>query len=189
LISPLTGGIVNVSKLYLDKIQDVTRVSEGKAKKLMEACVWCMVSSGHSSEVILEVIDAAEIFSYLISWPPHLDLEAINRSLNQDDATEEGAEAIALLVALDRTEFEAVERASTTTGIDYWLGYKDNLNNPFERAGRLEVSGILNETVNNTVKMRIQRKLSQTLPTDHLFRVYVVVVEFGKPYATMVMKK
>jgi len=90
---------------------------------------------------------------------------------------------------MDRTEFEAVERASTTTGIDYWLGYKDNLNNPFERAGRLEVSGILKETVNNTVKMRIQRKLSQTLPTDHMFRVYVVVVEFGKPYATMVMKK
>ena len=61
---------MNVSKLYLDKIQDVTRVSDGKAKKLMEACVWCMVSSGHSSEVILEVIDGTEILSYLISWPP-----------------------------------------------------------------------------------------------------------------------
>jgi hypothetical protein len=59
--------------------------------------------------------------------PPHLDLEAINRRLNQDDATEEGAEAITLLVAMDRTEFEAVERASTTTGNDYWLGLP-NLN-------------------------------------------------------------
>ena len=180
---------MNVPKLYLDKIQDVAKVSEGKAKKLMEACVWCMVSSGHSNGVILEVIDGPEILSYLISWPQHLDLEAIKRSFNQDDAVEEGAEAIALLVAMDRTEFEAVERATTTTGIDYWLGYKDNLNNPFERAGRLEVSGMLRETPNNTVKMRIQRKLSQTLPTDHMFRVFVVVVEFGKPYAMMVMKK
>jgi hypothetical protein len=187
--SPLTGEIVSVSKLDLDKIQDVARVSEGKAGKLMEACVWCMVSSEHSNGVILAVVDATETFSYRVSWPKHLDLEAINRSLNQDDATEEGAEAIALLVAMDRTDFDAVERAATTTGIDYWLGYKENVNNPFARAGRLEISGILKETANNTVKMRIQRKLSQTLPTDHMFSVYVVVVEFGKPYVTMVLKK
>lgn len=189
LTSPLTGGIVSVRRLYLDKIQDVARVSEGKAKKLMEACVWCMLSSRHSNGVSLEVIDYTEAFCYLVSWPEELDLEAINRSFNRDDATEEGAEAIALLIALDRTEFTAVERASTATGIDYWLGYKDKLNNPFERAARLEISGIHKETANNTVQMRINAKLSQTLPTDHTFSVYVIVVEFSKPYATIVLKR
>ena len=180
---------MSVPTLYLDKIQQVAKVSEGKAKKLMETCVWCLVSSKHANGVSLDVIDDTATVPYLLSWPKQLDFEAINRSVNQDDATEEGAEAIALLVAVDRTDFTAVERATTSTGIDYWLGYKDNLNNPFKRAGRLEISGILKESDTNTVKARTKTKLAQTLPSDSTFSVYVVIVEFSRPYATMVMKK
>jgi hypothetical protein len=180
---------VSAPTFYLDKIQEVAQVSEGKAKKLMETCVWCLAASNHANGVSLQVDDDSTVLSYFLSWPSKLDLEAIGRSLNQDDATEEGAEAIALLVAVDRTEYTAVERASTSTGIDYWLGYKDNLNNPFKRAGRLEISGILKESETNTVKIRVKRKLAQTLPTDSTFSVYVIVVEFSKPYARMVLKK
>lgn len=183
------GGFVLVPTLYLDKIQDVVQVSEGKAKKLMETCIWCMVASKHKSGVNLEVNDDIATTGYLVSWPSKLDLEAINRSYNQDDAIEEGAEAVALLLSIAKTEFTAVERASTSTGIDYWLGYKGNPNNPFKRAGRLEISGILEENEKNTVKARIKTKLGQTLPTDRTFVVYVIVVEFSKPYATMVLKK
>ena len=72
--------------------------------------------------------------------------------------------------------------------VSYWLGYRDNLDNPFKQAGRLEVSGIFKENETNTVAARLKSKLKQTLPTDHTFPVYVVVVEFGQPYATMVKK-
>src|SRR5262245_42519432 len=99
----------------------------------METCVWCLVASEHANGVSLKVINEPANDSYLVRWPTELDIEAIKRSLNQDDAIEEGAEAIALLLAVDRTEFTAVERASTSTGIDYWLGYKDEVNNPFKR--------------------------------------------------------
>jgi len=180
---------LSVPTFHLDKIQDVAQLSEGKAKKLMETCVWCLVASTHANGVSLQVDDDSTTLTYLLRWPKKLDLEAIKRSLNQDDATEEGAEAIALLVAVDRTEYTAVERASTSTGIDYWLGYKDNFDNPFKRAGRLEISGIFKESDTNTVKTRVKGKLAQTLPTDRTFSVYVIVVEFSKPYATMVLKK
>jgi hypothetical protein len=127
--------------------------------------------------------------SYLVTWrDDEIDEDAIVRSYNKDDATEAGAEAIAFLVSIDRTPFTAVERAITTTGIDYWLGYKENPNNPFERAGRLEVSGILVENPTNKVSTRVTKKLKQTEPTDHTFPVHIIVVEFSEPYATMVLK-
>jgi hypothetical protein len=181
---------LSIPTLYLDKIQDAAQISEGKAKKLMETCVWCLVASEHSNGVTLEVNQDDATLPYLLSWPTSLDLEALNRSFNQDDAVEEGAEAVALLVAIDRTDFTAVERASTSTGIDYWLGYKDNPpNNPFRRGSRLEISGIFKEAENNRVQTRIKGKLRQTLSTKRTFAVYVIVVEFSKPYATMVLKK
>ncbi len=137
----------------------------------------------------MKVIEESCSNSYILSWSDaEIDLEAIRWSFNQDDATEDGAEAIALLLAIDRTEYTAVQRAVTTTGIDYWLGYRDNLDNPFKRAGRLEISGIFNENETNTVAARLKGKLRQTLPTDHTFPVYIVIVEFGQPYATMVKK-
>jgi hypothetical protein len=138
---------------------------------------------------MMKVIEESSNDSYSVRWPDEdIDEEAINRSYNQDDATEDGAEAIALLLSIHRTEYTAVERSTTTTGIDYWLGYKDNLNNPFKRAGRLEMTGIFKESETNTVKSRLKTKLQQTKPTDKTFSVYVVVVEFGQPYATMVKK-
>ena len=175
--------------LHLDKIQDVIQVSAGKARHLMETCVWCLLASSHANGVNIRVDEDGASDSYAVSWPDEeVDVPAINISYNQDDATQYGAEAIALLVAIERTEYTAVVRAMTGTGIDYWLGYKDNLNNPFKRASRLEMSGLFKESATNTVKSRVKAKFPQTRPTDHLFSVYIIVVEFGEPYATMVKK-
>jgi hypothetical protein len=178
------------SVLQLDQIQHIVQVSEGKALRLLETCVLCLLNSNHSNGVPLEVIDASEIVSYPVIWPENrIDVDAIQRSYNQDDAIEDGAEAIALLLSIERTTYTAVERASTKTGIDYWLGFKNkDPNLPFHRAGRLEVSGIMNENPRNKVSNRVNGKLNQTKPTDNTFPVYVIVVEFSKPYATMVLK-
>jgi len=52
----------------------------------------------------------------------------------------------------------------------------------------LEISGILAENPGNTVTSRINLKLKQTQPTDHTFPVYIIVVEFSKLWAKMVLK-
>lgn len=178
---------MSVTTLFLNRIQEVTQISAGKAKQLMETCVWCLAASSHVNGISMKVIEGSRSDSYILSWPDEeIELEATMRSFNQNDATEDGAEAIALLLSIDRTAYTAVERAVTTTGIDYWLGYKDNIDNPFKQAGRLEISGIFKENETNTVAARVKAKLKQTRPTAHTFAVYVVVVEFGQPYATMV---
>jgi hypothetical protein len=177
--------------LYLDKIQEVVQVSRGKATQLMETCIWCLDYCEHKNGVNIKVVNDTVCCFYKISWPDEeIDIESVRRSFNKDDAIEDGAEAVAFLVSVEQTDFTAVERAVTTTGIDYWLGYKErDPNQPFHRAGRLEVSGIMKENPENKVQTRVKTKLKQTKPTDHTFKVYVIIVEFGQPYATMVLKR
>ncbi|MFZ5518701.1 MAG: hypothetical protein ACOY90_18875 [Candidatus Zhuqueibacterota bacterium] len=177
--------------IRLDSIQTRISVSKGKAKQLMETCVWCLLYCDHSNGVRLNVEDDGTSLEYSVVWPTeNLDIEAIIRSYNKSDAIEDGAEAIALLVSIERTEYNCVERAITSTGIDYWLGFKErNPNYPFHRASRLEISGIMSENENNTVRSRIRQKLNQTKLSDYTsFPVYVIIVEFSKPYAIMVVK-
>jgi hypothetical protein len=179
-----------VPTLSLDGIQGIAQVSEGKAKHLMETCVWALLHCNHKNGVRLKVVHGKDTGFYVVGWQEDaLDEEAVRRSYNRDDATEYGAEAVALLISIDRTPYDAIERAITTKGIDYWLGFKNRKpNEPFHRAGRLEISGIMTETPSNTVRERVRDKLRQTRPTDHTFPVYIIVVEFGQPYATMVLK-
>ncbi len=176
--------------LRLDDLQTLAQVTEGKAKHLREASIWALLFCEHSNGVKIRVLDGGNQVFYVMNWrEENLDLDALSRSYNQDDATEFGAEAIAILLCIERTSYDAVERSSTTTGIDYWLGFKDRSpNEPFHRAGRLEISGIMRENQSNKVSTRVKEKLRQTKPTDRTFPVYVVVVEFSQPYATMVLK-
>ncbi|MBI3427737.1 MAG: hypothetical protein HY011_32850 [Acidobacteria bacterium] len=180
--------------LQLDEIQLRVQVSEGKAKHLKETCIWSLWFCEHSNGVNLGVADAIEgerSKLYGIRWNEDgLDNEALKGSYNKDDAVQYGAEAVALLLSMEHTEYNAVERATTGTGVDYWLGHKDrHPNEPFHRASRLEISGIMEENADNKVGRRVNEKLKQTKPTDHLFSVYVVVVEFSQPYATIVLKQ
>lgn len=159
--------------LNLDRIRDLTQVSIGKAKQLMETCVWAFINCNHTNGVIITVIEDKDNASYAVSWSEEeLDTEAVLRSYNKDDATQFGAEAMALLISVERTPYDAVERSTTKTGIDYWLGFKNrHPNEPFHRASRLEISGIMIETPKNKVIARVKDKLSQTTPTDHTLPV------------------
>lgn len=177
------------SILRLDKIQHIAQLSSGKAKLLMETCVWSLCFCKHSNGVKLSLDYEDRNILYNIEWSDdEVDHEAVNRSYNQDDAIEHGAEAIAILISIDQTSFNSVERSITSTGIDYWLGYKNkNPDHPFQRATRLEISGILKESKTNTVNRRIKGKIDQTKPSHYTgLPVLVVVVEFSQPHARMV---
>lgn len=182
-------------KLYLDSLgTGIPATSPGKALLLMETCVWCLLKQNHANGVKLKVVEndvenGEKGIFFEVYWPKYLNIEAIFRSYNQEDATQFGAEAIAILLVREYTKFTVIERAVTSTGIDYWLGIKNtNKNHIFHRAARLEISGILAENPSNTVTSRINIKLKQTQPTAHTFPVYIIVTEFSKPWVKMVLK-
>jgi hypothetical protein len=181
---------VSRSELHLDQLQQIAKITPGKAQSLLECCVWCLDNCEHTNGVNLDVRYDKHRYSYSLQWDETLiDKIHLHSSYNENDATEWGAEAIALPLSLQQTEYTAVLRATSFTGIDYWLGHTtEDPNNPFNKSCRLEISGILKENHTNKVDRRVKIKTNQTKPTDHLTPVYVVVVEFGQPFARMVFK-
>jgi hypothetical protein len=167
----------------------IPAITSRQAGVHMEACVWCLLECGHSIGVSLQVDDLGNPDNYSIVWPEQeIDVEALDRAYNQDDAPEHGAEAIALLLVREKTNYTAIRRSITSTGIDYWLGYQQTVNNQIfnESNARLEVSGILRQSPTNQVKYRVKSKRNQTRRSDNFcFPAFVVVVEFSQPIANL----
>ncbi|MEM9884983.1 MAG: hypothetical protein AAF849_03760 [Bacteroidota bacterium] len=147
--------------------------------------------NGYESGVKLEVKGEIEgIFE--IIWSDAVDKSIIDSWNDAKEATEFGATALAILLLLEQTDFKEFIRAYQGTGIDYWLskGEYEAQGLPTEnRAGRLEISGILKEAKGNTLNRRIARKKKQSKKTDSTdLPVYIVVVEFSCPKAKVIIK-
>jgi hypothetical protein len=181
----------NLKQFQLEMLKDLAMIPQGKVAMYTEACVWCMDHNGHHNGVSLEVLFEKKKNIHQILWEDRdIDIQRIRNHYNGDDAVPAGAEAIAIFVCLNNTNYDDLKRSIKKTGIDYWLGYKnENPNLPFHNSGRLEISGILKESESNTVEKRIREKINQTAQSNATtLPVYVVVVAFDRPYAKMVAK-
>ncbi|MCF8124486.1 MAG: hypothetical protein K9K34_18950 [Desulfarculaceae bacterium] len=171
----------NIAKaLLLESLSNgIPALTEKKSAFLQEACIWCFTKCEHPNGVEMACNVADYTNHHIIKWADELELDKLQGAYNADDATEFGAEALALLLIRENTDFTAIRRAAKGTGIDYWLGYKESL---FSRNdARLEISGILVEKGSNTIKNRLKVKIKQTEASSHIFPVFVSIIEFGSP--------
>lgn len=163
-------------------IEDITRgvipgMTVAKAAYLSECAVSCLTRQGHSSGVQMTcggITNTPESVNWTTPFTDQLD-----RSTNDlQEATEHGAECISALFAIEHTPYTIVKRSRKKTGVDYWLGKKDD---PlFQETARLEVSGILNDR--EEIQKRKKQKLQQTSQSDSTaLPAYVSIVEFGTP--------
>jgi len=105
-----------------------------------------------------------------------------------EESTEYGAYAIGIVIAVKVTGSPCVERSAKGTGIDFWLADNSDERGLFQRAARLEVSGVF-RGAEKTIATRVEQKLSQTTPTDAQgLPVYVAVIEFGSPEVRLLKK-
>lgn len=182
---------INSGDLILDSLgTGVPALTRIKAAMLKEACIWCLKQCEHENGVQITCTICDDDVCYSIKWTSDVDVDDIFRAYNIDDAVEYGAEALSLLLIRKKTDFTAIRRAVRPSGIDYWLGFKkEDKTSLFSMAdARLEISGILREKGSNTLKNRIKRKLKQTQASDHVFPVFVTIIEFSDPKAKMVRK-
>ncbi|OPY65906.1 MAG: hypothetical protein A4E63_02765 [Syntrophorhabdus sp. PtaU1.Bin050] len=180
-----------VEDLVLESLgSDIPTLNKVKASMLRETCIWCLTKCEHSNGVQIKCDIFTAPVTHTIKWEDDVDLDGLLRAYNDDDAVPFGAEALALLLIRKHTPFTAIQRAAKPSGIDYWLGYKSK--NPYSlfsmKDARLEISGILVESGSNTIKSRIKQKLKQTEASDHVFPVFISVIEFGNPKAETVRK-
>ena len=165
--------MLDLNELDTDSIPGITRA---KGNELAEAGAVCLESQGHLRGACLTVRNGANN-SYRLDWPPVTD--QARRTWNDDqEATEDGAAGIAVLLASREIGYAVVSRSRKGTGFDYWLG-EDVL----DFKARMEVSGIRNGN-DSQVRARVQEKLRQMNRSNALgLPAYAIVVEFGRPLA------
>ncbi len=115
----------------------------------------CLESQGHAQGVNLQVRGDRQ-GNHELHWP--LVTPQAQRSwANEDEATEQGAAGVAVLLAREEIGYLVVERANRGAGFDYWLGSKPTEVAPYE--AKMEVSGIRNGEPN--VARRMREKVEQ----------------------------
>jgi hypothetical protein len=175
------------SKLSLNRLAEgkCPCITKGQGRYLAEAASVCIDDQGHALVSKLGVLgDHDKVFDLR-----RLAVQdQMSRALaDLKEATEFGAEALAILLVQELTEFQAVLRAVTMTGVDYWLADKDDAD--LALSGRLEVSGTLAGGEAER-KKRVREKLKQTSQSDSRgIPAMVVVVEFGDLIAEVVKKR
>jgi hypothetical protein len=178
-------------------------VTEESGKVYLQQISVCLDNQNHNWGVTLTVlykedVEAETLFRRkdatihkftLPDWLTVTDQMQRNHGQDLPYTCEQAAYGIAFLLILELTDYTIIRKSVKTTGVDWYLGFKNDPNNLFQDAGRLEVSGLLYESANNTLRSRAKIKLKQTSPTDSKdLPVYVIISEFGKPEA-WVMKK
>lgn len=159
------------------RTENIPGLSSGTRDYLLESAVVSLCRNHHKPGVEMEctgINSKREKLEWELLYSDILD-----RSFNdQEVATEHGACCISILYALQNTEYTVVRRSRKKSGIDYWLGRKED--QLFQDAARLEISGIYNGK--DRINSRTKTKMNQTAQSDGTqLPAYISVVEFGTP--------
>jgi hypothetical protein len=159
-------------------------ISKPSGARLAAAAAICLEDRNHENGVLIGVEGHCEN-TFSVHWQETTD--QIRREwADPQEATENGAVAIAILLVDKITDYHVVERAYKTTGIDYWLGRKDDF--LLQNAARLEASGI-REGNRKQIASRVKSKLRQSEQSEKTgLPIVVIVVEFGSPTAVLVLQ-
>lgn len=180
-----------MKSIKLDDLRDgLQGITDSLGSWMCECSVVCFSSQGHKAGVHLKILTHRENGNneiYSIYWDTEVvgaDLKSHN---DENRTTDYGSMAVAILLALQLTDYTCFETSKTGSGIDFWLSNDSDDINIF--GARLEISGIRKASKTNTLDRRMKIKLEQTNKSEETFLpAFVAVIEFGKPESAFVKK-
>lgn len=150
---------------------------------LAEAAAMCLTLKGHQPGVVLEIEGEFEE-NFMLTWSSQIDEEVKRGWWDLKEAVEYGASAIAILSLVALTEFYRFERAQQKDNCDYFLKKAGE----DENSAKLEISGILEATTFNSIKLRVLAKEKQISKAKRNLTAYVAIVEFSSPKTKIVKR-
>lgn len=169
-----------MKRIDLEKIRNCTpALSESWSEQRFEAAIFCLNHNSHQSGI--KCRHTSKDCDYELNWSTDVD-DVIKRTHNDvQDATELGAEGMAAIFVNELTPYQIILRSAKRTGIDYWLGNRNNGKLLFQRSARLEISGLIGGS-DSEFKKRIKTKKNQTKQSVNTkLPAYVAITDFGQP--------
>lgn len=167
--------------------QGLPAITPAFGAAIAEAGAICLTDEAHVPGVILKV-EGEFSTTFTLDWQDVT--EQARRCWNDKEyTTEQAAYGIAFLLILQLTNLTVIERSRKGTGFDYWLGIQNTTATlPFQRAARLEVSGI-RKGDRSQINARVKQKTEQTRASDEQgLPAYIIVVEFSHPISVISAK-
>lgn len=186
----MVWDIYIIRNLVLEQLRDkIPKFTNTFGNFMAESGAVCFESSEHQNGTKLAVHVSFEDENFDVEYNVYWQCvteQMLHSHGDPEVATEYGAYGVAILLILSLTDYTVIERSRKGTGFDFWLAKKDDI--LFQKAARLEVSGILNGD-SNTIKARINAKLNQVRRSDDLgLPAYIVVVEFSSPLSQVIQR-
>lgn len=172
--------------IVIEQLKDFSYVPSKKlCEMLAEAAAICLDYHQHAQNIELKIEgDLSGILA--LKWDN--TNQQIQRSWDDlSEATEYGATCLAIWIIEKMTNLKVIGRSQKKTGIDFWLGNKDD-EFPFRKAARLEISGIL-QSKRGKINQRLKEKGIQSNKSDDSnLPAYIIVIEFSQPIGKTLIK-
>ena len=168
----------------ITSIGDQHGLSPGWSALFAEAAAVCFSSQDHAGIASIRVYGDEEcVVDVIYDEPGEL---VVNNHQDENEATENGACAISILLCRLLKGHAVIEQAVQMDGIDYWVGDAEP-GRPMAKKARLEATGIRAGDV-KAVNARFRQKLSTTSKSDGDLPAIITVVEFSNPMARLETK-
>lgn len=108
--------------IQLDKLRGkLPTLTSAMGQYLSEAAVYCLSQHNHTNGSKLHVLDDLHQDVQLV-WTFNLDNRSQYTHCDLQEVTEYGATGIAILLSIEYTEHQTIQRSAKGDGFDYWLG-------------------------------------------------------------------
>jgi hypothetical protein len=166
--------------------ENIDFIGASMSAYMCDCLVVCLAEENHKTGLILKVQTEDKEYNFRIEWTTKITPHLIGATRDEERTTEWGAMGIALLLALELTEYRCILTRRKGLGVDFSLS--KNAIQMTEDA-HVEISGIRKESPTNTIKRRLIIKKSQTEPSDVLNTpIFISITEFSEPKSLFVKK-
>jgi hypothetical protein len=150
---------MNLPQLPIDNLDDRhPGLLPSTAANYLDAARVCL-DRHHTSPTQFNLSNDNHITETQLNWTSTDDRDR-NAWANLEDATRDGAYALALAAIEHLRGFVAIRRAQSRTGADYYISPIGQDPEDFENCYRLEISGT--HLGNNAIQQRLRQKIIQT---------------------------
>ena len=166
---------MNISQLQIENLDDRhPGLLPSTAANYLDAARVCL-DRYHTPPADFTLSNNNQTTQTELSWTP-TDDRCRNAWANLEDATRDGAYALALAAIEQLRGFVAIRRAQSRTGADYYVVPIGQDPEDLENCYRLEISGA--SLGNSAIKQRLREKLIQVRKGDSPLPAIAAVVGF-----------
>lgn len=181
----------SVVQLDLESLSDLPVMTDWYAGECYSALLVCLEHNSHTSGTETDLRNLNETLERLnLVWTRSIEDNDRRNWGGPSNAAERAGEGMAWLIIHRFTDFTVIKRSLKKTGVDFWLGYKQDVEElVFQDKARMEAKGRTELRYESHIRQVVNKALEQTeLSNSTGMPAYIVVTEFSRPVIYLVEK-